>query len=84
MVSDDAEAACALHHVEEAGELNQLVADVAASGGEAAQAAFPRFSAIVSWQGGPRASWAMAPAPRRLPPLDHRPWTARALRLLHR
>lgn len=49
--TDDAEACCALGHVEEAGELNQLVARVAESGGEQADAVFPRFAAIVSgWQ----------------------------------
>ena len=71
--TDDAEACCALGHVEEAGELNQLVALLAESGGEQADAVFPRFAAIVSgWDregGAPCLHTFCACAAAQLPPL---------------
>ena len=47
MSADAEEPSCGLRHVEEAGELKQLVDQVASSAGEAAEAVFPRFAQIV-------------------------------------
>ena len=63
--STDEEHSCALH-VEEAGELNQLVQRVASSAGAEAGAVFPRYAAIVSSR---RAGWGSLPTgPVRPPP----------------
>ncbi|KAL4443777.1 hypothetical protein ABPG75_011514 [Micractinium tetrahymenae] len=47
MGTDDAECPSSLRHVEEAGELNELVGRVADTAGQAAEAVFPRFAQIV-------------------------------------
>lgn len=48
MVTEDAECPSSLRHVEEAGELNELVVRVADSAGKEAEAVFSRFAQIVS------------------------------------
>ncbi|KAL4422042.1 hypothetical protein ABPG77_004858 [Micractinium sp. CCAP 211/92] len=47
MVAEDAECPFSLRHVEEAGELNELVVTVADSAGKEAEAVFSRFAQIV-------------------------------------
>lgn len=53
MGTDDVECPSSLRHVEEAGELNELVGRVASSGGMDAEAVFSRFAQIVSTDGVP-------------------------------